>query len=121
MVFGVEVEDSRHKTVQLSHTLTPALRQDVSLWHDGELDLANLAAGPAKVRFTASATGSNDDVAAFGAPLVVERIADPRPSIILISLDTLRADRLAADRKTSLAPRMREFAEFVRRAQLDTP
>lgn len=71
-------------------------------WHDFDIDLAalaaNAAAGDVELRLEATPDPAGDPsfVAAWSAPrVVVSGKRSPRPNIVLISLDTLRADHLS--------------------------
>lgn len=80
--------------------------------HTGDPEFAPLAldltafAGRDVVLELAAGTGSAAALAAFGKPRVEVAREDPRPDVVLVSLDTVRADRLSlygANRPTSPA------------------
>jgi arylsulfatase A-like enzyme len=66
-------------------------------WQDRSLDLGVLAGRRVRFAFATTTQGSID-VAAIGAPIVRRRAPrDRRPSIVLVSLDTVRADHLSCN------------------------
>ncbi len=86
----------------------PTLRQTTTLepggpdgWLDRRLVLSSTGGGRLRFRFaTATAPGAagTADVVAIGSPLVRRRSSgDARKSIVLVSLDTLRADHLSCE------------------------
>ena len=69
-------------------------------WHDREIDLSAFAGAEATVRLEVRAEGGEHDLvhafAYWSNPEVLRRApASPRPNVVLISIDTLRADHLA--------------------------
>lgn len=73
--------------------LNPAARLDDAFWQPGRLELGELAGR--RVRFTFRARGEAGHALAVAHP----RLASPgahggRPNVLLVSVDTLRADRL---------------------------
>jgi arylsulfatase A-like enzyme len=120
----VEVVDSRGARAEAGRALAPGRERDQSLWQDLVLDLASLAAGPATIRFSVTAPQDADAVGAFAAPVLVRREIDSRPPVILISLDTLRADRIGHVGERVLAPRMLALAQnsvWFRQAYASAP
>ncbi|MEM7583060.1 MAG: sulfatase [Acidobacteriota bacterium] len=61
-------------------------------WHEAELELEG--EGPTRLRFTARGDTGSRALPAWSGLEVTPRPEDPRPSIVLILVDTLRADRL---------------------------
>ncbi len=87
-----EAADGSGATVARSETLEP---NGPSGWQDRSLDVSELAGRRARFTFAARSNASNDLVA-IGAPLVRRRAPfDRRPSIVVVSLDTVRADHLS--------------------------
>lgn len=72
-------------------------RDSTTAWRDSEADLSRYAGQTVSLEFRADSSGS-DDLLVIGAPRVRRRAPqDPRPNVILISIDTLRADRMSAE------------------------
>ncbi|MFO0981851.1 MAG: sulfatase [Planctomycetota bacterium] len=111
LTLRVEVGDAAGASVSVARTLRPRAANADALWNDVALDLATLRPGPASVRLRAEANAPTDDVAAFAAPLLAAPADQRRPSLILISLDTLRADRADGSSGRDLMPGLRAFAE----------
>ena len=82
--------------------------QEPHAWHDLRVDWpASLAAGPITLRFAVE----GDEAVVFGQPLLLGGPAPTRPNLLLVSLDTLRADHLGSygyERSTS--PRLDALA-----------
>ncbi len=83
-------------------------------WTPLELDLSSLAGEEAEITLSvgARAGAGAPPLVAFGAPVIDGACDDPRPDVILISLDTARADRMSlygCSRETT--PRLELLAE----------
>jgi arylsulfatase A-like enzyme len=83
--------------------LAPAERARDRRWQEHEVDLAAYAGRAVRLRFEAEATSTSDcrttASPVWSAPTIVaprSRPLPPPPNLLLISLDTLRADRLGA-------------------------
>ena len=76
-------------------TLLLETRADISRhWTDHDVDLSAYAGRTVRVRFEAEG-GDSDAYPVWGDPTIVAKRVGPRPlNVLLISLDTLRADRL---------------------------
>jgi arylsulfatase A-like enzyme len=76
--------------------LEPSIRSAERGWQRAEIDLAAVAGAP--VSFTLVTRSEGDPgapaFATWARPIVLRRRDDPRPNLVLISLDTLRADHL---------------------------
>jgi len=71
-------------------------------WRTGRIDLGRRARGRLAVRF--EARGARGSVALVGAPtLLATAPLDPRPDVVVISLDTLRADHVGCYGGTAVA------------------
>jgi arylsulfatase A-like enzyme len=83
----------------------PVVRQSTALepggpdgWIDRRLALATTGGGRLRFKFTTSSAAGSDDVVAIGSPLVRRRSSgDPRKSVVLVSLDTVRVDHLSCE------------------------
>lgn len=106
--FTISLEQENESPVELFST---ELAPDASTWRDVEVDLAPYGGKMVRFRFQGDADG--DTQPAWGAPrILADTPPDDRPNVILISLDTLRADHLGTygyDRKTS--PNLDAFAD----------
>lgn len=72
---------------------------DRDRWHDEQIDLAPYAGRTVRLRFTTRTTAStNQPVVLWSDPTIVARTRRdvPRVNLVLISLDTLRADHLGS-------------------------
>ncbi len=105
-------------TTLLELNVSPASDPDDRVWHDRQLPLDACSAPVTDVELRTSCGPGDDceaDWPAWGDPRVVrEEILEPRPErlALLISVDTLRADRLGlygAERQTS--PQLERLAE----------
>lgn len=76
--------------VLLARTLTAASEE----WTVARVDLEPLAGADVTLSFALTAEGSPSVAALWGEPLLVTHGESERPNLILISLDTLRPDRL---------------------------
>jgi arylsulfatase A-like enzyme len=89
----VSVEDSAGKKIEERWEL-PGDSDEASKWRSVRLPLATLSAGPAQVKVALEAGG---DAACFFANLaVVEPAPQVRPSVLMITSDTHRADHIKA-------------------------
>jgi len=79
--------------VLLDETLTAPSSGAEPAWHDRDLALAPGPA-PARLLLATAPAGGEPPLAVLGHPTVRTPGADPRPNLVLISLDTLRPDRL---------------------------
>src|SRR5262249_51799696 len=78
-----------------SRRLDPARRAGDRGWIDAEVDLAAVADRTASFVFTAEVEGGGAGFPAWAAPALVRTRAQPLPpSLLLVSLDTVRADHL---------------------------
>ncbi len=83
-------------------------------WHELEVDLSAYAGRRGTLRLSARAAGAYDLSRGFSfwsAPEILRRAPAPPPNVVLISVDTLRADHLPLygyDRET--APRLADWA-----------
>jgi arylsulfatase A-like enzyme len=72
----------------------------VRVWHDRRIDLADLAGLDRALVFAVAHAGAREDtdLPVWGAPTLYAPQTEPdgRPNLILISIDTLRADHLGA-------------------------
>lgn len=102
---------------------------DVGRWHSAEVDLSTVIGRSSSLILRTSIEGPFDRAAGFpvwGHPVVVAppgggRAAEPRPNVVLISADTLRADRLSLyghDRPTT--PGLEAWAAGSATVFLDT-
>ncbi|MBI4879021.1 MAG: sulfatase-like hydrolase/transferase, partial [Planctomycetes bacterium] len=109
--FGAEIQavgGAGARRLRFFSTLEP------DAWTPLELDLASLAGEEAEITLSvaASAGAGAPPLAAFGAPVVDGACDDPRPDVILVSLDTARADRMSLygfSRETT--PRLERLGE----------
>jgi len=70
---------------------------DATAWIDRTLALGALSGRRLRFTFTSESGGQNADVVAIGAPLLrLRRARDARWNVVLVSLDTVRADHLSA-------------------------
>jgi arylsulfatase A-like enzyme len=79
-------------TRRLEASLRPAERG----WQRAEIDLTAVAGGQVSFTLVARSEGEAGTAAfaTWARPMVLRRRDDPRPNVVLISLDTLRADHL---------------------------
>jgi len=84
----------------LEATLDPRDQEDVSRWHPFELDLARFDGKAGEIvldTVAESRSGVPFGLPVWGAPEIVLGTRTPRrPDVVLVSLDTLRADHLSA-------------------------
>ena len=88
--------------------INPAIRVAERGWQEAEIDLTSLVGQEVAFRLVARLEGDHDGVgfALWARPLLLRRVVDDRPNLILVSLDTLRADHLGTygyERPTSPA------------------
>ncbi len=92
MIVRIDVEDDDGATRNLETVLPPD-----SKWQDLRLDLEGL--GERRVRVTTRSSFASpqteSNLGVLGECRVIERRADTQPDILLISIDTLRADRMS--------------------------
>lgn len=74
--------------------------RELGRWHEANIDIESIV-GPARIELATASSVIGGDAQSparphFACPIVVNRriAPEPRPSVIVISLDTLRADRL---------------------------
>ena len=92
----------------LDETLLSPARPEQPAWRDTSL---KLPAGCKVVALSAEGTGDDPPLAVFGHPAVRARTAGGRPNVVLISLDTLRPDRLGCYGGSSeVSPRLDALA-----------
>jgi arylsulfatase A-like enzyme len=104
VTFRVFAETAGASKQIYERTLDPATREGDRRWFDEQIDLADLAGQSVELRFETESTGSEPFVESFplwGNPtLVSPQAATSWPpgqrSVILLSLDTLRAQELGA-------------------------
>ncbi|MCP3962458.1 MAG: sulfatase [bacterium] len=83
-----------------SARIDPAEDQQAGRWHDREIDLSRFAGEEVAIRLL-TRTGAEEadllgDLAFWSNPLVTREARGPaRPNVVLISIDTLRADHLS--------------------------
>jgi len=117
--FAVEVLSAEGRTTILSQTLDPERELAEPRWVDATVDLSELAGSDARFVFRSETTSDTPDEASeaavtlanwspvWSSPILrfaAARETDDKPNIILISLDTLRADHLGCygyERETS--------------------
>jgi arylsulfatase A-like enzyme len=88
------------------------------VWHERRIDLSDLGGHDARFRFTTTAAAYADQEQAsaafpvWGSPqILAPRARDGRPNVVLISLDTVRADHLGGSlRGVRLTPWFDELA-----------
>jgi arylsulfatase A-like enzyme len=106
----VSARNSAGPRTLLDVDLAPELLAD--RWRDFVVDLSQVEPGPAELTVQASAPAPDSSVVlALATPAVLGRVRDPRPNIVLVSIDTLRADHLSLygyERPTS--PRLDAWA-----------
>lgn len=89
----VSAEGDRESTV-FSTELAPARPGSSSSWRDVEVDLAAYAGKKIRLRFETEAAAATG-VPVVSIPGVGSRLPIGPPNVVLISIDTLRADRLS--------------------------
>lgn len=89
--FSITLDSPGEMVEILAPNDVPAALQE---WHDLDIDLSPYAGMEGRFVF-ASETTSDDLRPVWGFPrIVVDQVEDSRPNLLLISLDTLRADHL---------------------------
>jgi len=100
VLFRVELQDETGATSDLvRRVLDPAHRATDRRWFDVDVDLSVLAGTTARLRFVTEPAERDDtrpSLPLWGDPRIVAPVAERRPSIVLISLDTLRAKSMSA-------------------------
>ena len=93
------VEASKEEEVLLDQVVDARERADDRRWFDARIDLGRLAGRPGSLVFGASVPDAPERrsaaVASFSAPRIV-RPAGAEPSLLLITIDCLRADHVGA-------------------------
>jgi arylsulfatase A-like enzyme len=118
--FTVAAREGEQEEVLYRRQVDPKARPGERAWLEAEVDLAARAGRNVDLVFATSAGPAGDDRfdwAGFGDPVLesegqeVRAAAPPRPDVILVSIDTLRADRLGLHgyRKPT-TPRLEELA-----------
>ncbi len=81
----------------IAQTTTLPAGDDATAWIDRTLALGALSGRRLRFSFASESSGQNADVVAIGAPLLrLRRARDERWNVVLVSLDTVRADHLSA-------------------------
>lgn len=98
--FRVIVEHENGETQDLlRRVLDPARRPSDRRWFDNDVDLSDLAGHTVRLRFSTEPAQEGDtrpSLPVWGDPRVLAPSARRRPSIVLVSLDTLRARSMSA-------------------------
>jgi len=71
---------------------------DDARWHDARLSLDRFAGSRVRIRLVTDAVGEPDpvrDLAAWSDPVLLRATPEPATNVVLICLDTLRADRMS--------------------------
>ena len=99
VLFRVEMEDESGVTQNLfRRILDPARRPQERRWFDSDVDLSHVAGAKLRLRSVTEPTEHNDarpSLPLWGDPRILAPAADRRPSIVLVSLDTLRAKSMS--------------------------
>lgn len=97
--FRVEMEDETGATQDLfRRVLDPASRPQDRRWFDSGVDLSYVAGAKLRLRFITEPAERDDarpSLPLWGDPRIVAPAADRGPSIVLVSLDTLRAKSMS--------------------------
>lgn len=96
--FRVEAVTAAGRTVELLDRRVQA-QGLASRWADATLPLDALGPGRVRLRLTVTPAGTPDpvrDLAAWSDPVILRRVATPATNVVMICLDTLRADRMSA-------------------------
>jgi arylsulfatase A-like enzyme len=101
VLFRVEMIDEAGNTQDLfRRVLDPARRPEDRRWFDSDVDLSDLAGRTIRLRFVTEPTERDDprpSLPLWGDPRVIAPVdEESRPSIVLVSLDTLRAKSMSA-------------------------
>lgn len=101
LVFRVSLASSEieEKVVLFEQPLDPSRRNDAGRWHDHEVELSRFGGVQATVTLEVRANGDSASSAGglgyWANPEILARVsALPEPNVVLISIDTLRADHL---------------------------
>lgn len=120
--FTVTISDSQEDPEQLFHaSLNPEKRDGDKQWFSQEVDLGDYTERTVTITFNTKATnsGRNNYYSAWVNPVFIEmENSDPKLNVILISMDTLRADHLgcfgyARDTSPNLDAFSREGVRFT--------
>jgi arylsulfatase A-like enzyme len=125
--FAVDAECDGARRQLFSRTLEPHTDGVGAGWVDGSVDLAGLAGSTARFIFTADTVTNDEQGTASGGPppftwspvwsspilhSTAPRRSHGRPNLVLISLDTLRADHLGCyGYRRNTSPNIDRFAE----------
>ena len=117
-VFTIEIERDERSTTLYTHSLRPADPPQTAQWTDVHLDLAAYAGAEVRIAF-ASEAFDDDPTAHFAFPLwgnpmlysVPSNRGRETPNVIVVSLDTLRADHVGCyGYKRDTTPNLDRFA-----------
>ncbi|MEW6742048.1 MAG: sulfatase [Planctomycetota bacterium] len=95
--FRVDViEEGKRMHALFQSTICPSGGVDELGWHENRIDLAPWEGKTIRLRFRTESEPGSNDMAAFGSPIIRPRggVGNSPPSVVLVSLDTLRADHL---------------------------
>lgn len=111
--FQVEAVTGDGRTVTLLDRMVRAVGA-VAAWHDVTVPLDPVAPGTATLRLTVVPAGTPDpvrDLAMWSDPVILRPTATPATNVVMISLDTLRADQMSAyGHAVATTPRIAEWA-----------
>lgn len=125
--FRVSFVDEEQAPVEVfTRTLSPA---NSERWHEAQVSLADLAGRSGRLQLETKTQSAFDPIAGFpvwGNPRVSPAAQPERPNVVMISVDTLRADRLSLygyERETSpnLDTWARRSAAVFRSAVVQAP
>lgn len=113
LTFDLTLSSAEATLVRQSWTLDLIADERARHWQDVELPLpADLGGGPLTLHLEASGGRAGDAVALANLELVQPSPAEPPPTILLVSLDTVRRDRVGEHGAVgSLTPHLDAFAE----------
>ncbi|MEW6268178.1 MAG: sulfatase-like hydrolase/transferase [Thermodesulfobacteriota bacterium] len=98
--FRIVVERASGEQSVLRRTLDPARREEHRRWFEVDVDLSDLAGERVRLRFLTAPAEDGDarpSLPVWGDPRLLGRSSEARrPSIVLVSLDTLRAKSMSA-------------------------
>jgi len=96
--FSLEATSASGSTTLLSADLDPDRPEDAG-WHPAEVDLATFAGSPVLLTFRVEMVRGDDPrrtIGAWATPEILGPAAtEPPPNVVLISIDTLRPDRMS--------------------------